>query len=757
MSDPLLLDSQEEEGLADAPKSDIDPTVLNLLQQWNLSDDDAGIDTFLADNADLLKEPLWEDVWNDDASGWTPPIPVHPPLHEDGINDEDPFFYFPSNNGAHVLPEIYCQPCNDPLVTVPWFLNYEDDDNEEDSFEEQLKDLDDINQEDVLFWQAQYRDDDLEPIPWLDVNPVETAVSSPAMVSSTSATTHPEDDSEALEYEATLENAIPYVAAFSTTVFPPETHTLRTRALEYATRTTLPKTKQQVRECYGHTERILGCAVSHDQRFLATASQDSTVRVWNMATHQLLQTLSSSSKDYECLRVAWTHTSKWGKSSIVKERYLLATGGADGKVGIWGCPNPLTDNVWTLHTELDHAMFHSVKKPNSTSEGELETIAEEGDEDVNQAPLNLEPDETPQIYALQFIVHWAALASPHDARPGCFLMTSSDDYVHVWEWVAAEDGGPFPTSKKLKGDISDNSKEEEKEKDSAMLFQEVLSLHFTCLDNTGYGVQVGSLTSSHFGGARNPHNRVYVFDASYCTGNGTLGVALSDGTLRLMNGRGVCLSVLQLPPASEPGFSTHLTSFAWDRSGRRLATTVATGHLVTWNLELINPLGVVNAPQDPALHHHSLVSEGIHTTCCAVMDGGHSFGKPLYGCQFIGEEDGLLFSYGSDGRICLWDSRCDGEVHAPLAILWDNPFPPSREEGYPIYAMAVSSPTKCVSLKTEDCNALMTNLYQSTVVIAGGGTSSGGLLGMPVYLQDVYFRRGDEVQNTSLPPATEPV
>ena len=169
-------------------------------------------------------------------------------------------------------------------------------------------------------------------------------------------------------------------------------------------------------------------------------------------------------------------------------------------------------------------------------------------------------------------------------------MTSSDDYIHLWEMEAA------------RGD------------EDKLCFSEALSIRFTSVSNVGSGVSVCPVTSAGlkvpnekpslntsnehaFGGERNPSNLIYVFDASYCTGNGLLGVALSDGSLRLVNGRGVCVSVLSLP-----GCTSHLTSFTWDSTGSRLASCVATGHLILWGVE----------------------NGGVQTvvSCLAVLEGG---------------------------------------------------------------------------------------------------------------------------------------
>jgi len=340
-------------------------------------------------------------------------------------------------------------------------------------------------------------------------------------------------------------------------------------------------------------------------------------------------------------------------------------------------------------------------------------------------------DDKPQIYALQFIDHWKALPSTSDedsTSNNSFLLTSSDDHVHLWEVEKL--------NKKPKAEDGTVSKQ--------LQFREVMSLWFGALHGPAYGVRITSVTensilnlsqerqnaqqqhghhdstcpnnsnnsatSNRFGGERNPDNLVFVFDAAYCAVNGLLGVALSDGGLRLLNGRGVCLAVLQLP-----GCQSHLTSFDWDSTGTRLATAVATGHLVTWGIEC------TTAPSGAPDYYHSLVSEGVYPSCLAVMEGGHTAGRPLYGARYL-ENDNLLISWGSDGRICLWDGQGHGEIHAPMAVL--------REDGdFAIFAVSFTK-------KSETDEDESSNSSTISIAIAGGGTD-GGFLGIPVYLQDV--------------------
>lgn len=232
---------------------------------------------------------------------------------------------------------------------------------------------------------------------------------------------------------------------------------------------------------------------------------------------------------------------------------------------------------------------------------------------INHGELEGRPAKTdndadvPQVYALQFIDDWQGVGVKEGKNS--FLMTSSDDFIHLWEideWT-------------------------EKEHDWSL--SEVISIRFTSLGDIGYGVSVRRVTTkgldvgpassnsnaapgTAYGGERNPDNLIFVFDASYCPANGLLGAALSDGSVRLVNGRGVCISILTLP-----GCQSHLTSFAWDSTGSRLASCVASGHLILWTVDLGDGNGVVIP------------------TCAAVMEGGE--------CQRPTHKNGLeiLFAH----------------------------------------------------------------------------------------------------------------
>lgn len=360
----------------------------------------------------------------------------------------------------------------------------------------------------------------------------------------------------------------------------------------------------------------------------------------------------------------------------------MASGGADGIVKVWASAD--VASPWTCLYTINHASLNTIRN-----------------------------DEPPQVYALQFINHWKGLADKKSRIKHNFLMTSSDDYVHLWEIGGSE--------LQLSEKGSDTTKVFLQEAPGRCVdrveFVEVMSFHFTCLDNVGFGVSVTNITRqglqtrdmtsnssfqnnakrrrAAFGGERNPENLVFVFDASYNAQNGLLGVALSDGSFRMINGRGVCVR-----PITLPGSESHLTSFAWDSTGKHLATCVAWGALILWTIE----------------------TDGyeVKPACRAVLEGGHVSGRPLYGAAFCGED--LVMSWGVDGRLCLWDSKSNGNLIAPISILVSDP-------DYPLYAVDIFK-FDTPPMKKNDCKEVKT-------IIACGGGREVGFIGIPIKLHDV--------------------
>ena len=378
--------------------------------------------------------------------------------------------------------------------------------------------------------------------------------------------------------------------------------------------------KYAEKQCFGHKNTIFGLSMSPCGKYCATASQDSTVCIFLVKKNKLLSTLRGSD-DHECLRVAWA-SDKWGESSDdrkedsedLPKKLKLAMAGADGVATIWESNNDARS--WKKIGSLDH--IDRSEDEVQTNAGEtLNSILEE-EETAGKGEKFYEKKEVEgtEIYSLQFIDKWHGLPSSGSPESLQILMTSSEDFIHIWQYSK-----------------DPNSKNENEKRDESSIMRKVMDIKFTHMEH-GYGgvfvhLNDGSeedpewaetqessnimVDRKAFGGDRNPNNLVYVFDAVQCPANNLLGVALSDGTTRLVNGRGVCVTILQLP-----GCQSHLTSLSWDSSGTRLASCVATGHVVLWDID------------------YNEVKGNIQPVCRAVLEGGHKVGRPLFGAAFFG-------------------------------------------------------------------------------------------------------------------------
>jgi len=81
----------------------------------------------------------------------------------------------------------------------------------------------------------------------------------------------------------------------------------------------------ELRTLEGHTDRVLGVAFSPDQgQFLATASNDLTVKLWNTSTGELLFDLPGQSISHEHVQLAFSPDGR-----------LLAAGSKNNTVGVW--------------------------------------------------------------------------------------------------------------------------------------------------------------------------------------------------------------------------------------------------------------------------------------------------------------------------------------------------------------------------------------------------------------------------------------
>jgi WD40 repeat protein len=257
---------------------------------------------------------------------------------------------------------------------------------------------------------------------------------------------------------------------------------------------------------------------------LASASQDSTVRIWDVQTHRLIETLASD-QEFECLRVAWlpfdntrdSSDRSGGGSNL--EKYMLAAAGADGVLRLYSATNSNDKLQWKLVGSKDHYGL-----------------------------LN-ETEDRPQIYSLQFVMRPPqsnTTTTNDNTNSDWLLMTSADNALFFWNIPNATTGME-------------------------------ITLYST--------IQFDTLGPNQFGGQRNPTNEIYIFDAAI--NNDLIAAALSDGTCRVLplsNAKSQSEEecVLTVP---QDGRGGHLTAISWGKD--RLVTCIACGRVVVWNVQMV--------------------------------------------------------------------------------------------------------------------------------------------------------------------------
>lgn len=158
----------------------------------------------------------------------------------------------------------------------------------------------------------------------------------------------------------------------------------------------------------GHTSAVFSVTYSPDGRFLATASQDSTAKVWDGQTHQAIFSFAG-------------HSSTISAVTFSPDGTQLATASQDG-----------TAKVWNTQPALDIVTLsgHSAPVKSAAFSPDGAWIATAGE------------DKTVKIWAADSGLLWQTLTGPNDlvndvafSSDGRFLAAASSDW-NGWVWDA---------------------------------------------------------------------------------------------------------------------------------------------------------------------------------------------------------------------------------------------------------------------------------------------------------------------------------
>lgn len=155
-----------------------------------------------------------------------------------------------------------------------------------------------------------------------------------------------------------------------------------------------------------HTEAVAGVTWSPGGKYIATASWDHTVKVWNAQTGELLCTYYGHSDEVYAL--AWS-----------PHGGLIASGGGDDTVQVWDALNCTRDTAYALHTEAS-AVASIAWSPDGTE------IAS-GGWDFTAQVWNVSTGKILRTLSATDVVSSIAWASNGNIAVG-----SWDGYVNVW-------------------------------------------------------------------------------------------------------------------------------------------------------------------------------------------------------------------------------------------------------------------------------------------------------------------------------------
>ncbi|MCB5905889.1 caspase, EACC1-associated type [Streptomyces pinistramenti] len=175
-----------------------------------------------------------------------------------------------------------------------------------------------------------------------------------------------ETEAKKAEDTAAKENAqIPKVlggqGVVTSVEFSPDGKTLATGSNDKRVRLCDVATRNLLDTLTDHTGRVISVAFSPDGRMLATGSADKTVRLWDVATRRLLDTLTD-------------HTEQVNAVAFSPDNKTLASGSVDETVRLWDVATRRLLDTLTDHTEQVNAVAFSPDNKTLASGSNDETV-----------------------------------------------------------------------------------------------------------------------------------------------------------------------------------------------------------------------------------------------------------------------------------------------------------------------------------------------------------------------------------------------